>query len=892
MKLFITFSTFLLTVSLSAQCVGPECCAPGTIWDTEQQLCVVFASGDSNFDGCLATDDLLDFLSGFGDCNENSYDGPMFDCNGDGLITGIDNDCDACPCEDHFDCHHLNASGAAGYCDGCNCNTFYWGDCNYDGEINELDDECIGGGDGGGGGDCECESHFNCAHLNTETAVGVCDGCNCFTLEYGGLGGIIDCNGDGTIDGLDNDCNEVTDCNGDGIFNELDYDCLIELSNFQCGFDQVNYFGYDYNTVQIGTQCWFAENCKYLPSINFQNDVSDVNPKYYVQNFTSGTYSQALGTANYNLYGVLYNWSAVNAGYVCPTGWHVATEFEHSLLINHLGGESVAGHSLKSLAYWDGSNASGFEAMPGSSIGSNGQFDVLNIGNGGYLWSSSVGDVSDEGISYRLNSNSTGIVKNSMENENGLSVRCLYGDVVVPIYGCTSIGYCNYDATANVDDGSCDHWEDICGIPCGLGVPADDCDCNGNQLDDCGVCGGNNSSCFTECGNDMEYAGYSYSTVQIGTQCWYAENNRYLPVVSDINAPSYTSPRYYEYVNSDGYSAVLYNSPAVNSPDICPSGWHMPIDDEWQQLEMALGMSASDAMSMGPRGNQGLQLKSTTGWEDNGNGNNSSGFNAFPDGFADYGYFVQQDEFGHFWSLTESSTNHSFGRTLSAYNDAVYRGELDHSHGYSSRCLLDVPVPVSIVCGDDVNHENYDYSTVQIGSQCWFSENCRYLPSVSPSSEGNATDPYYYVYGYDGTDVASAQATSNYATYGVLYNWPAVMTEDICPSGWHIPSDSEFTQLTDFLGGESIAGGKMKEAGYAHWNSPNTGATNSSWFTGLPGGVRFSGGFYHNGLIGYWWSASESGSDSWLRRLDYGNDYVDRLNHLRNSGFSARCVRD
>ncbi|MDA0732641.1 MAG: hypothetical protein O2837_07255, partial [Bacteroidetes bacterium] len=81
------------------------------------------------------------------------------------------------------------------------------------------------------------------------------------------------------------------------------------------------------------------------------------------------------------------------------------------------------------------------------------------------------------------------------------------------------------------------------------------------------------------------------------------------------------------------------------------------------------------------------------------------------------------------------------------------------------------------ICGDLVSHDGYDYSTVLIGDQCWFAENCRYLPEVSPSNEGNTTDPYYYVYGYEGTDVAAAMSTSNYATYGVLYNWPAVMTE-------------------------------------------------------------------------------------------------------------------
>ena len=153
-------------------------------------------------------------------------------------------------------------------------------------------------------------------------------------------------------------------------------------------------------------------------------------------------------------------------------------------------------------------------------------------------------------------------------------------------------------------------------------------------------------------------------------------------------------------------------------------------------------------------------------------------------------------------------------------------------------------------CGGLVSHEGYDYSTVQIGEQCWFAENCRYLPEVSPSSEGSDTDPYFYVYGYEGTDASAAMSTAYYETYGALYNWPAVMANGgslLCPSGWHMPSDGEFTELTDFLGGEGVAGGKMKEAGYEHWNSSNTGATNSSGWTGLPGGYRYLRWFRHNG---------------------------------------------
>ncbi|SDD19418.1 FISUMP domain-containing protein [Williamwhitmania taraxaci] len=162
------------------------------------------------------------------------------------------------------------------------------------------------------------------------------------------------------------------------------------------------------------------------------------------------------------------------------------------------------------------------------------------------------------------------------------------------------------------------------------------------------------------------------------------------------------------------------------------------------------------------------------------------------------------------------------------------------------------------------------YHTVTIGSQVWMVENLKYLPSVVGSGTGSTTTPYYYVYGYNGTVVADAKATANYAIYGVLYNWPAAMNgaasstvnpsgvQGVCPTGWHLPSDAEWTQLTTFLGGESVAGGKLKEIGTTHWASPNTGADNSSGFTALPGGYRnYGGSFYYIGYGGYWWSATE-----------------------------------
>ena len=203
-------------------------------------------------------------------------------------------------------------------------------------------------------------------------------------------------------------------------------------------------------------------------------------------------------------------------------------------------------------------------------------------------------------------------------------------------------------------------------------------------------------------------------------------------------------------------------------------------------------------------------------------------------------------------------------------------------------------------CGDDIEHQGYDYSTVQIGEQCWFSENCRYLPEVSDPSINSTTEPHYSVYGYTGTDVTEAQATANYETYGVLYNWPAVMTEGICPSGWHISTDGEWQTMEISLGmseaDASSEGWRGTDEGYqmkstSGWNSSGN-SSNSSGFNGLPGGYRYDVSFSNNGGYGFWWSASESGSNSWRRVLYDNNDNVGRLNHLREYGFSARCVRD
>jgi len=233
-------------------------------------------------------------------------------------------------------------------------------------------------------------------------------------------------------------------------------------------------------------------------------------------------------------------------------------------------------------------------------------------------------------------------------------------------------------------------------------------------------------------------------------------------------------------------------------------------------------------------------------------------------------------------------SNRSNSLVLTDENGNLYEVEVD-TLGNLSATIIEPEWQCGLPFAD--TRDGQSYETVLIGDQCWMAENLAYLPEVSPSSQGNNTDPYYYVYNYQRSDVTIAKATANYQTYGVLYNWPSSL--DACPDDWHLPADAEWIALTTYLGGEGVAGGKMKETGTSHWNSPNTGATNSSGFTGLPGGYRDADGTFGLGEFGFFWSSTEySTPNAWYRHLSYNNDGAGRNYPAKGFGFSVRCVRD
>ena len=194
--------------------------------------------------------------------------------------------------------------------------------------------------------------------------------------------------------------------------------------------------------------------------------------------------------------------------------------------------------------------------------------------------------------------------------------------------------------------------------------------------------------------------------------------------------------------------------------------------------------------------------------------------------------------------------------------------------------------------------------SITIGIQTWTTQNL----DVATYSDGTpipqVNDPAVWDKLTTGAWCYYNNDPANGATYGKLYNWYAVAgihdtdpntpNKKLAPTGYHIPSDAEWTTLTTYLGGESVAGGKMKAIGTTLWWSPNTDATNSSGFTGLPGGYRGSiGSFNYFGSNGNWWSSLEvNTTNAWTRILDYGSGDAISYDLNKKTGFSVRCVRD
>ncbi|MCF6365308.1 MAG: fibrobacter succinogenes major paralogous domain-containing protein [Bacteroidales bacterium] len=187
------------------------------------------------------------------------------------------------------------------------------------------------------------------------------------------------------------------------------------------------------------------------------------------------------------------------------------------------------------------------------------------------------------------------------------------------------------------------------------------------------------------------------------------------------------------------------------------------------------------------------------------------------------------------------------------------------------------------------------YKTISIGEQVWMLENLRVesyrngdpIPNIKNNNEWQSTMKGAYC-NYNNNSKYSSQ-------YGNLYNWYAINDKrHIAPAGWHVPNDNDWQKLIDYLGGEDIAGGRLKERGFKHWDKPNMDAFDSFGFKALPGGIRYATGkFYNLGSGGYWWSSTEKDDGFGIvYHVYYFYSNIYRYNLYKELGVSVRCIKD
>ncbi len=585
------------------------------------------------------------------------------------------------------------------------------------------------------------------------------------------------------------------------ILNQSTVPCL-----FTCGLplsDSRN--NKTYNTVLIGTQCWFAQNINigtYIPGTSNQTKNSIIE-KYCFDNDTN----------NCTTYGGLYLWNEAmqysttpGAQGICPSGWRIPTDDEWTILTTFLGGESVASGKMKEAgtAHWlspntDATNSSGFTALPAGNRWVGGDFNDLT--KYAYIWSSSQYDANNAW--YRGFYYNWGFIYHGHDpRANAYSVRCLKEDCISPP-SAPSEGSHNAFPTEIIWT-----WNTVPGV---TGY-------KWNTTDDFATA------------TDM---GSATSKTEYGLTC----NTAYT--------------RYAWTYNACGNSTALTLTQSTTlNPSTPAAGAHVPspiqIVWKWDTVPGAPGYKWNTTNDFGTATNMGTATEKTEA------------------------------------GLT---CNTAYTRYVWAYCAC----------GNSTALIMTQSTDACpYVCGQPItdSRDGKTYNTVLIGTQCWVAKNLNVGTNI-PGSSDQTNNGFIEKYCYNND-------TNNCTTYGGLYQWDEAMerstmpgVQGICPAGWHLPADPEITILTTYLGGDNLSGGKLKEAGTAHWLSPNTDATNSSGFTALPDGYRRTEGTFSDlTKYAYIWSSTQADATfahAW--GFYYTSGITGRSSYdPKTNGYSVRCL--
>jgi uncharacterized protein (TIGR02145 family) len=358
--------------------------------------------------------------------------------------------------------------------------------------------------------------------------------------------------------------------------------------------------------------------------------------------------------------------------------------------------------------------------------------------------------------------------------------------------------------------------------------------------------------------------GKKYRVVKIGNQVWMAENLNY-------NA---NGSKCYDNIESNCQKyGRLYNwNTAKNA---CPKGWHLPSEAEWITLTDFGGVN-----------NVGTKLKSASGWNNNGNGTDVYGFAALPGGFGVPAGFSNVGYEGIWWSASEYNANSAYDRFMKSDSENASLATPPKSSLLSIRCLQSSEIEVNVekaITTTKVSASSFTdprdkktYKSVIIGTQTWMAKNLNYNANGSKC--------------YDNSE-------SNCQKYGRLYNWNTAM--NVCPKGWHLPSDDEWGILMKSVNsacsptGDCTNAGKLLKATSGYWNNNSGNGTDAYGFAALPGGGTFKGDFYDVSKFGYWWSASEVDTNyAYIRTMNCCSWFAFWSNSYKYSLLSVRCVKD
>lgn len=492
-----------------------------------------------------------------------------------------------------------------------------------------------------------------------------------------------------------------------------------------------------YKTVIIGTQEWMAENLNTSIYRNGDSIIHSVdNQDWSFSQFDFlGRWSWYNNDQAYECpYGKLYNnYACLDARHLCPVGWHVPSDSDWNTLINFLdpfafGGDiaNVAGTELKSTGtlqggngYWSAfmgetpTNSSGFSALPGGWRVYEGQFyDMQQKGR----WWSGTSTMSTEAYMRTMYYNLPYAYSDADSKSWGCSVRCVRNEGNTFVPGCTNYDACNYNSLATIDDGTCYSAGDSCDDADSTTVNdvwTADCVCEGTLVlsgapHTCGADQVHNA--FLVTGTLIDQEGNSYKTITIGSQEWMAENlitSTYLngdsiPELSVSSQWAASTTGAFCYYNNDSTIACphgkLYNWFACVDPrGLCPSGWHIPSNAEWNTLINNVDPTASSGINLNNIAAGALKSAGTiqagTGWwyAPNTGAINSSGFSALPSGARDNNAFYYQ--FGYYtayWSNASYDANRAWYLGIDHDNDNVYPVTLfNKKGGHSVRCLRD-----------------------------------------------------------------------------------------------------------------------------------------------------------------------------------------------------------